>query len=222
MTQGRLLRAAEYFGRAAADARALWGDKGELCVVQAYLQQSNAVVAQAQWTAEADDAMPLWLEAHRLLAECRRILNARLSANTCLVGRCFAVEEDFCARYSILRLDSKVLDSSRGEEPPGQSSKRKARWSAKGGVKREVGYEFCMEAAFHGLRFAYTIFFPGVRPPPLSAEERQKAHAFALRCVGIMATEHGQRALLMEGLNGLSQRDSTGVTRRVPHAQASS
>ena len=94
-SQGRFLRAAVYYERAAADARVLWEDKGELCVVHAKLKQRDVLVTHAMGTNAVDEAMPLWLQAHRLVVECRRILNARLSANTCLVGRCFAVEEDF-------------------------------------------------------------------------------------------------------------------------------
>ena len=143
MTQGRFLRAAEYY--------ALRGDKGALCVVQAQLIKSHVLIAPALATTAADDALPLWLEAQRLVAECRRILNARLSANTCLVGRCFAAEEDFYARYKVMMLKLRE----------GLFAELKAAWSAKGGVKREVGYEVCMEAAFYGLRFAY----PGLMTP---------------------------------------------------------
>ena len=143
-TQGRCLRAAEYFERVAADARALWGGKGELCFVLAKLQESDRLIAHACTTTAAEDAAPTWLEAQGLVAECRRILNARLDANTCLVGRCFAVEEDFYARYTVI-----MLEAGRG-----------AALSSDGialcrSFKREVGYETCMNAAFQGLRCAY-------------------------------------------------------------------
>ena len=94
-TQRRCLRAAEYFGRAAAEARALWGDKAELIVVHAKLQQNGMLVAHARTFTAVGDAAPLWLEAYRNVEEVCRILNARLAANTCLHGRCFEVEEDF-------------------------------------------------------------------------------------------------------------------------------
>lgn len=84
--QRRCLRAAEYFGRAAAEVSALWGDKGELIVVHALLQQNSMLVEHAQTLTAVGDAAPLWLEAYRNVAEIRHILNARLSANTCLVG----------------------------------------------------------------------------------------------------------------------------------------
>ena len=38
------------------------------------------------------------------------------------------------------------------------------------------------------IAYPGAFFPPGVQIPPLSAEERQETHAFALRCVGIMAT----------------------------------
>ena len=123
--------------------------------------------------------MPLWLEAQRLLAECRRILNARLNANTCLVGRCFAVEEDFYVRLSI-----KVLEAGRGEALP--LSEKAACQVYKG----DVGYEACLDAASHGLQFAYpAASCSGVQLRPPIGEERSETQAFALRCVGIMATE---------------------------------
>ena len=95
MLQRRNLRAAECYGRVAADSRALWGEKAALCVVHLKLQQSQLLVAHVLFTAAVGAAAPLWLEAQLLLSECRRILNTRLDANTCLVGRCFATEEDF-------------------------------------------------------------------------------------------------------------------------------
>ena len=178
-TQRRSLRAAEYFGRVAVDARALWGDKSELCVVLALLEERGVLVHHARLTTSVDDAAPFWLEAHRLVAECRRILNARLSANTCLVGRCFAVEEDFFARYGTMMLQSvgAVL-----------TKEQKAAFSC---VKRKVGYSVCMYTAYEGLRFAYpAVAFPevqlGMLCPPLTGEERSDTHTFAIRCLGIM------------------------------------
>ena len=169
MSQRRVLRAAEYYGRAAADARVLWGDKGALCVVCVLIRQSNVLVEHVRVTASADDATPLWLEAQRLLAECRRILNSRLSANTCLVGRCFAVEEDFFVRYNVMVVSTVVSKALTSEQRANLVR-----------VKRQVGYEACMETAYAGLQFAYSA--------PLMVKERAEMQAFALRCVGIMAT----------------------------------
>ena len=175
--QRRCLRAVEYYGRAASAARVLWGDKGALCVVHANLQQSNALSEHTQTNTAADEATPLWLEAQRLLVECRRILNARLSAETCLVGRCFAVEEDFFARFLMI-----TVEACFGALPP---EKRAACW----GVKRNVGYKACIDAAYQGLLFAYPAARHSLAElPPLMGEERSEAHAFALRCVSIMAT----------------------------------
>ena len=174
--QSRYLRAAEYLGCAAADARVLWGDMGALCVVYANIQQSNVLVAHAQATAAVGDALPLWLEAQRLVAECRHILNARLDANTCLAGRCFEVEEDFYVRYCVMR-----LAASSGAAV---TSSWKAAFAS---VKREVGYDACMIAADAGLLFAFpAALYRGARLPPLTGKERSETQAFALRCVGIM------------------------------------
>ena len=180
--QIRVLRAAEYFGRAAADARALWGEKGTVIVARSLLFESSELAAHVRISTAVGAAAPLWLDAHRLVAECRRILNARLSANTCLVGRCFAVEEDFYARYNVM-----LFQASRGGVA--LTSDEKAAYVS---VKSEVGYEACLEAARQGLWFAYpAVAFPEVHEavvPPLTGEERSEAQAFALRCVGIMAT----------------------------------
>ena len=174
-TQRRCLRAAEYFGRAAAEARALWGDKGELIVVHALLQQNSMLVAHARTLTAVGDAAPLWLEAYRNVAEIRRILSARLSANTCLVGRCFAVEEEFYFRYK-----ATFMEAGRGNVTP----EMKAAFPT---LRREVGYEAYMDAAYQGLRFAYPSF-TGARPPPLTSEQRRDAQAFALRYMGVLAT----------------------------------
>ena len=179
MTQRRLLRAVEYFGRVAADSRLLWGDKVALCVVHAKHRHSFVLVAQAQATITVNEAAPLWREAQRLLAECRCILNARLAANTCLVGRCFAVEEDFFVRYNVMLMEAGGVALTTQEKAAFRS------------VKREVGYEACIDAAELGLRFAYpAALLAGaqVKPPPLTGEERNETQAFTLRCVGIMAT----------------------------------
>ena len=175
VTQVRCLRAAEYFGHAASAARALWGDKGALCVVHALLGQSNVLVAKAQGTTAVDDAVPLWQEAQRLLAECRHILIARLSANTCLLGRCFSVEEDFYIR-------SKEMMREAGGVAQDKALCRS--------VKHEVGYSACMDAACRGLEFAYpAAAYPGVlRIPPQTGEVRSDTQAFALRCLGTVAT----------------------------------
>ena len=181
-TQNRSLRGAEYFGRAASAALALWSDKGTLCVVHSKIVESVVLVGHATATA-LDDATPLWLEAQRLLAECRRILDARLDANTCLFGRCFAVEEDFYARYKVMLLEASGVALTTKEKAACQK------------MKHEVGYEACLDAAYRGLQFAYpAVAFRGVRfaypeesLPPLTGDERSEAQAFALRCVGIMA-----------------------------------
>ena len=100
--QCRVLRSAEYFERAASEAVELWGDKAALCVVHANLRQCGLRNDLARATTATGCAAPHWLEAQRLLAECRRILNARLSANTCLAGRCYPVEEDFYVRFNAM------------------------------------------------------------------------------------------------------------------------
>ena len=163
------LRAAEYYGRAASSARALWGEKGALCVAHLLLQQSYQLAFHSQTSDAAT-----WLEAQRMLAECFPIVNARLSANTCLVGRCFAVEEDFFARYGAIMLDGAALDA-----------KVKARLQRK---KLEVGYDTCIQVAMQGLEFAYPGLSFGPAFIPLTGEVRKEAQAFVLRCVGIMAT----------------------------------
>ena len=183
--QGRFLRAAEFNGRVAAEGRALWRDMGALCVVTVHLRQYASLIDHAQATAAVDDAAPLWLEAQSLLAECRRILSAaRLSANTCLVGRCFAVEEDFFARYYKM-----FLEATRGEALTAEEEAYKEFFT---NVKRGVGYKACMDAAHQSLRFAYpALSFPGAQPgAPLKDEVRKEVQAFALRCVGIMGTPH--------------------------------
>ena len=86
-------------------SRSLWGDNGLLCVVHIHLLRSGMLMNYAQATA-ADDAAPARLEAQRLVAECRHILKSRLSANTCLIGRCFAVEEDFFVRFNTLMVEN--------------------------------------------------------------------------------------------------------------------
>ena len=175
--QSRCLRAAEYYGRVASDARALWGDKGALCVVHALCEQSYMLACHAKATATGvGDLVPLWLEAHQLVAECRRILNARLSANTCLLGRCYAVEEDFYARNQLMIVEV-------GGRMELTSEQRAAGYVR---LKRDVGYQACMETVCAGLRFAYPAF-SSRKVQPLTGEERSETHAFALRCVGIMA-----------------------------------
>ena len=176
--QHRLLRSAEYYGRAAADARELWGDKGSLCVVHASIHQSNQLTAYAEANRAASDAVRTRLEAHRLLGECRRILNTRLSANTSLVGRCFAVEEDFYGRYNIM-----VLDAAGG----GLSSRDRSSYFTS--IKGLVGYDACLLAATSSLGLAYpAVFTRGAQPSPVTDEERKEMQAFGLRCVSIMAT----------------------------------
>ena len=148
--------------------------------------------AHTQGAATADDAAPLWLEAGRLVAERRRILNACLSDNTCFIGRCFEVEEDFFVRYKAL-----FMEASRGEV---LSSAQKAVLST---TKCEVGDNACMEAAYRGLQIAYPATGSAssmltdeersetqafASPPPLKGEERIETQTFVLRCVGIMAT----------------------------------
>ena len=145
MLQSRLLRAAEYFGRATSAARVVWGDKGEPCVVHALHWKRSMLSDQARATAAVDDAAPLWLEAQRLVAECRRILNARLSANTCLVERCFAVEEDFYVRYNVM-----LVEKGRGVAALTSEQRESIRLS----LKRRVGYKACIETAHAGLQFA--------------------------------------------------------------------
>ena len=139
----------------------------------------------------ADDAAPLYNKAQRLLAECRRILNARLSANTCLVGRCFAVEEEFLVRHRVM-----VLEWS--NRPP--SPQRKAElledtgesWSFLGGG---VGFEACTCAAARGLQLAFpAAVFHGTQPRPLTGEERKETQAFVLRCVELMETAAAEDA----------------------------
>ena len=123
--------------------------------------------------------MPLWLETQRLVAECRRIL-ARLSANTCLEGRCFAVEKEFYARMNLFFV----------EAGGGEAMTTKYGEALFENTKRNVGYEACMEAAVDGLRLAYpAASTQGM--PPLVRDERYETQAFALRCVGIMATAPG-------------------------------
>ena len=174
MSQNRVLRVAEYYGRAACAARGQWGDEGSLCLVLALLQQSCQLGGHLETGAALDAAT--WLEAQRLLAECCRILTARLSANTCLVGRCFAVEEDFYARHLVMILEA-------GGTTLALESK-----AALQQHKGEVGYDTCISAAEIGLEFAYPVLvFGSEHPPPLSGEVRKEAQAFVLRCVGIMA-----------------------------------
>ena len=171
----RYLRAAEYYKLATTSARALWGNAGSLCLVYMLLQWFTQLVSHLQASTVIDEAT--WLEAQRLLAECRRILSARLSANTCLVGRCVAVEEDFFVRYNVM------LFESDGET---MSADAKAQLQR---VKGRVGYDAIMQAARKSLFLVYPdLIFDGVPPPPLMGDERCEAQDFALRCVGIMAT----------------------------------
>ena len=170
--QRRSLRAAEYFGRAASDARALWGDKGALCVVHVLIMQSKLLAAHALSTTAAEDALPVWLEAQRLLAECRCVLTARLSADTCLVGRCFAVEEDFYARYCVL------IVQSAGATPNKVVSET---------FKGEVGLVACMMAATDGLKRVFSTNSRG-KQSSVTDEERKDAQSFTLRCLGILAS----------------------------------
>ena len=97
------------------------------------------------------------------------------------MGRCFAVEEDFYARH-------KVIIHAVGGGAALTAVEKVAIWS----MKVEVGYDACLDAAYRGLEFAYPgASLTGVRPldcPPLSDKERHETQAFALRCVGIMAT----------------------------------
>ena len=74
------------------------------------------------------------------------------------------------------------------------SEQRAALSSSKSGVRREVGYVACMDAAYQAFRFAFfAATFPGdpigpvQTPMLLTGEERKETLAFALRCVGIMA-----------------------------------
>lgn len=131
--QGRFLRAAEYFGRAASAARALWGDKGELCFVHMSLWKRSTLLSHTQSMTAVDGAAPLLLEAQHLLGECRRSLNVCLSANTCL---CFEVEEDYFYRYNVVVVKAGGL---------ALAAELKAACS---NLKRDVGYEACMEAAY--------------------------------------------------------------------------
>ena len=56
-------------------------------------------------------------------------------------------------------------------------------------MKREVGYDACMEAALEGLLLGYpAASFPSEHLGPLTVEERSETQVFALLCVGIMAT----------------------------------
>ena len=188
VSQQRLLRAAEYFGRAASAARTLYGNK-VLSVVLAHLQQSTCLAKHAQvsaWAADAAaaDAAQLWVETRPLLAECRRILCARLSDNTCLLVRCFAVEEDFYARYAILVVGKLGVTS-------GLNALCER-------TKRELGYDTCMQATYNFIGFAYPAAAFGAQPSPLTGKERKEAQAFALRCVGIMATATHQTKSPME------------------------
>ena len=178
MMQGRSLRAAEYFGRVVADACAMWRYNGALCVVLPLLMESDVLGAHANVTGVLNNATPLWLKAQYNVAECRHILNARLSDNTCFFGRCFEVEEDFYDRYKAI-----YMETTRGQA---LTSAERALLST---TKSEVGEEACMEAAYRGLQFAYpAASFFGVLPPPLTGQERIKTQAFALRCVGLMET----------------------------------
>ena len=175
-SQRRFLRAAEYFGRAASAARALCGENGGHCVVHALLWQSGVLIDHLQTSGSLDGAM--WLEAQRLVAECRRILNARLSANTCLVGRCFAVEEDFFARYALIMAEVAGLALNPNIEALAQS------------MKGEVGCDACMTTAVRGFAFVYpgSLFGPAHPRIELNGVALKEAQTFVLRCVGNMST----------------------------------
>ena len=56
--------------------------------------------------------------------------------------------------------------------------------------KGHIGYEACMEAAHYGIDVNPVASFAEapLRPPPTVVDEQKDAQAFALRCVGIMAT----------------------------------
>ena len=150
------------------------------------------LVAHARTLTAVGDAAPLWLEAYRNVAEIRRILSARLSAKTCLVGRCFAVEEEFYFRYK-----ATFMEAGRDNV----TSEMKAAFPT---LRREVGYEAYMDAAYQGLRFAYPSF-TGARPPPLTSEQRRDAQAFALRYMGVLATA--------PRINGSSERRFADLLR---------
>ena len=186
--RNRFLRSAEYFERVALAVGGLWGDKAALCSVLARLQQSGQLVSHSLASTAMDDAT--WREAQRLVGECRRILNARLSANTCLSGRCFAVEENFYYRYSVLLCEegAKALNSDNF-----------AAFGALQRVEGYIGYRACMQAACMGIQFVYPVAsFIGAQDccPPLTVDDRNEAQAFALRCVSIMAANRGGPAIL--------------------------
>ena len=183
-SQCRILRSAEYFGRAAALGTRLWGDSGSLFFVHAMINQSISLFAHVQQTAGArDDAASLLLEASRVMSACRRILNERLNANTCLQRRCLPLEEDLYARYLVVQ----------PKEPDGETLSKREKEALISSRKRAVGYEACLKAAYYGLEQIYpATFSPQVQLPPVRSEERKEAQAFALRCLGSMATAtHG-------------------------------
>ena len=99
--KGHLLRAAEYYVRAAEAAQPLGEDN--LVALHMRLQQSNLVGASATAAVDAATADPRVEAAHRteciaLISGAVAALERRRAAGTLLAGKCAVAEEVWCAR----------------------------------------------------------------------------------------------------------------------------
>ena len=170
--QGRVLRAAEYYGLAADAARNLWGTES-LCVVQELLHQVAQLLKNSR-RASHSEATRTCEEARLLVAECRRVLTARATAGSLAPGRCFEEEE---ASYNRMRVKLVEVGARRALSA--------AEEAALAECKAVIGFESCLECAQYTVILLFPIIQSAADQPlvPLAGEERAAALGFVYFCL---------------------------------------